>query len=121
MPLSPRTHEAFRLAMILHTLKDAPPELRSALMRDDATDEEVTPHLHSYIGSLKSQLQPSAQSGGQVAPPDAPKTGSKTAGRAVKFLNDAQNAEPASASAPAKSDEEKAAKRRQGVGSYFKK
>ena len=112
MPLSPRTHEAFRLAMILHTLKDAPPELRSALMNDDASDEEVTPHLHAYLGSLKSQLQPSAQDGGQVAPPPDGK-GKSTASRAMSLARQFEANEPAKADA--------GTDRRAKVGSYFKK
>lgn len=115
MALSPKSEELIRHIVLLHSLRDAGPEVHAALMGQNVPEEQVNSHLASYAKKLHGDIQASAQ-GDNPAAPDAPADGkSKGSKRAFELADSFEAAEPA------KSDDDKAASRQARVGKLFKR
>lgn len=113
--MTPKIEQAMHHIVLLHALKDAPPELHKAVLGDKTSEEEMHKHLMDYATALHRQMQQSAQSG--VSPTDA-KDGKLSRGQKVgRFLDAADGDEKANASA----QPDKASDRAARVGKLFGK
>jgi len=114
---NPKLEEAFRHVVLLHSLRDAGPEVHKAIFDGNSDEEALHGHLSRYAQRMHDDMRNSAE--GKSADGDADDKAMNTARRASKLFDEASKAAIPGSSEKSSADRTSAREKR--VGELFKK